>query len=70
LLELDAVDELFVTLGPVLVGGREPRTIVSQTREPALSDTKRLELLSAHPNEETHELYLRYRIAGTGVEAG
>jgi riboflavin biosynthesis pyrimidine reductase len=69
LLELDAVDEIFVTIGPVLVGGSDPRTIVAQSRPPSLPATKRLELLSAHPNPDTSETYLRYRITGTGVEA-
>jgi 2,5-diamino-6-(ribosylamino)-4(3H)-pyrimidinone 5'-phosphate reductase len=70
LLELDAVDEIFVTIGPVLVGGSDPRTIVTQSRPPSLLTTKRLNLLSAHPNPDTSETYLRYRIVGSGVEAG
>jgi 5-amino-6-(5-phosphoribosylamino)uracil reductase len=67
LFEVGAVDELFVTISPVLVGGHDPQTIVAQRREPSFADTKRLELLSAHPNQETGEVYLRYRLGRDGV---
>ncbi len=67
LFDAGLVDEIFVTLGPVIVGGREPHTIVEQERAPSLVETVRLELLSAHPNPETGEVYLRYRVLGTGV---
>jgi 5-amino-6-(5-phosphoribosylamino)uracil reductase len=67
LLEVDAIDELFLTVGPVLVGGSDAQTIVAQRRVPSFSETKRLALLSAHPNSETGEVYLRYRVGGKGV---
>ena len=68
LLEVDCVDEFFVTVGPVLVGGSDPRTIVHETRPRSLGTTKRLELLSAYTNPDNGEVYLRYRVGSTGVE--
>jgi riboflavin biosynthesis pyrimidine reductase len=65
LLELGYVDEIFVTLGPVLVGGRDPLTIVHQQRERSTEATRHLELLHAHANPETNEVYLRYRLVPT-----
>jgi riboflavin biosynthesis pyrimidine reductase len=62
LFRLDAVDEYFLTLGAVIVGGRRTLTAVGGdvpfTRETA----RRLELISAAPNDETAEVYLRYRV--------
>ena len=58
---LDAIDEAFVTLGPVVCGGADTLTAVAGeafTRDTA----KRLQLLSAHANRETDEIYLRYRV--------
>ena len=58
---MDAIDEAFVTLGPVVVGGADTLTAVAGapfTRDEA----KRLELLSSHANPETDEVYLRYRV--------
>ena len=57
----DLIDEFFVTLGPVIVGGKGLPGAVegpSFTKETA----PRLRLLSATPNEDTGELYLRYRV--------
>ena len=59
---LDAVDEAFVTLGPVVVGGADTLSAVAGERAFTLAEAKRLELLSAHANPETSELYLRYRV--------
>lgn len=56
-----AVDELFITIGPRLVAGRNvPGAIEGQafTKE----DAPRLELVAVSRNEETSELYLRYRV--------
>jgi 5-amino-6-(5-phosphoribosylamino)uracil reductase len=59
---LGAVDEYFLTVGPVIVGGRDTLTAVAgggpMTRETAT----RLELVSAVPSTETGEVYLRYRV--------
>jgi hypothetical protein len=43
---------------------------VAQGREPSFVGSKRLELLSAHPNAETGEVYLRYQVTGQGVSGG
>ncbi|MFA7297086.1 MAG: dihydrofolate reductase family protein [Dehalococcoidia bacterium] len=62
LLDAGLVDELFMTLGGVLVGGSDPLTIVSQRRTRSADDVRRLQLLGAHPNPATNEVYLRYRL--------
>ncbi|HEX6032469.1 MAG TPA: dihydrofolate reductase family protein [Tepidiformaceae bacterium] len=62
LFHLDAVDEYFVTIGPVIVSGDDMLTAVEGPRPFTRETAKRLELLSAVPNEETSEVYLRYRI--------
>ncbi len=59
---LDAIDEAFVTLGPVVVGGARTLTAVAGARAFTPQEAKRLQLLSAHPNPETDEVYLRYRV--------
>jgi riboflavin biosynthesis pyrimidine reductase len=62
LLEAGVVDEIFLTLGPILVGGGSGpgavggREIFPRERMP------RLHLLHAIPNDDTDELYLRYRV--------
>jgi riboflavin biosynthesis pyrimidine reductase len=56
------VDEFFLTLGPRVVGGKETLPAVRSSRPPSLDAVTELELLSAHPNPETGELYLRYRV--------
>ena len=55
------VDEFFLTLGPVIVGGRETLTAVEGSSAFTRDQLPRLELVSAVPNEETSEIYLRYR---------
>lgn len=55
------VDEFFLTLGPVIVGGSETLTAVEGPGPFSLEELPRLQLLSAVPNEETSEVYLRYR---------
>ncbi len=62
LFRLDAVDEFFLTLGPVVVGGRGTLTAVSGEAPATLGSVTRLELVSAVPNPETGELYLRYLV--------
>ena len=59
---LDAIDEAFVTLGPVIVGGAETLTAVAGTRAFTRAEAPRLALVSAHANPETDEVYLRYRV--------
>ena len=56
------VDELFLTLGGVVVGGDGLPTAVEMPGIEVTRDTvTRLELLAAVPNPETDEVYLRYR---------
>jgi len=55
------VDEFFLTLGPVIVGGKDTITAVEGPHAFAREELPHLELVSAFPNEETSELYLRYR---------
>lgn len=62
LLEAGMLDELFVTVGPLLVGGSEPRTAIEQLRAPSLEGVTRLVPLSVFLNPETGELYLRYAV--------
>ena len=58
----DCVDELFLTIGPVIVGGRETLTAVEGPRAFSLAEARRLELISSWTNPDTNELYLRYRL--------
>ncbi len=62
LFALGAVDELFLTLGPVVVGGRATLSGVGGDRGFTRETAPRLDLLHAIPNEETGEVYLRYRV--------
>ncbi len=59
--ELGCIDEFFLTMGAVLVGGAEPKTVVSGAAGDAGERLARFNLLSAAPNWETDEVYLRYR---------
>lgn len=61
----DLVDEFFLTMGPVIVAGRgHPGAVegVEFGRETA----PRLNLVHAVPNEETSEVYFRYRVNRDG----
>lgn len=58
-----AVDEYFVTVGPVIVGGTDRPTPVRTPRPFDRRSAPRLHLLSAVPNPETGEVYCRYRVA-------
>jgi riboflavin biosynthesis pyrimidine reductase len=60
------VDELFLTLGAVVVSGDGTLTAVRSGRAASLEALSRLELLSAAMNARTSEVYLRYRVAGRG----
>lgn len=64
LFALGAVDEFFLTVGPVIVGGRDTLTAVEGSRAFSPEQMQRLELVSAAPNPETSEIYLRYRVPG------
>ena len=56
------VDELFLTIGPVIVGGRLTKTPVTGDVPFTLHTLPRMELLWAIPNGDTNELYCRYRL--------
>lgn len=56
------VDEFFLTLGPVIVGGRDTLTAVEGPAAFPKEFVKHLELVSAVPNRATSEVYLRYRV--------
>ncbi|MEI7924579.1 MAG: dihydrofolate reductase family protein [Chloroflexota bacterium] len=62
LFDLDAVDEFFLTLGGVIVNGNILKPAVENGRAPSIGALTRLELMSAIPNGETDEVYLRYRV--------
>jgi 2,5-diamino-6-(ribosylamino)-4(3H)-pyrimidinone 5'-phosphate reductase len=58
----DLVDELFVTVGPVVVGGRDTPTIVEGAHRFTMDNLPRMERLSATLNAATDEVYLRFRL--------
>lgn len=62
LFRLDLVDEFFLTLGPIVVGGRGGLTAVENDTTPAVDALQRLALIHAIPNRESGEIYLRYRV--------
>jgi 5-amino-6-(5-phosphoribosylamino)uracil reductase len=63
LLDGDAVDELFLTVGGVIVGGGDDSKTAIVTERPATREGLRpVELVSVAANAETGELYLRYRV--------
>ena len=61
LFAIDAVDEFFLTLGPVVVSGRDSKTPVEGDLPFARETLPRFSLVSCIANEETSEVYLRYR---------
>lgn len=62
LFDAGAVDEYFVTVGALIVGGDVALTPVRGNRAPSFSQVRPLTLLSAIPNPDTNEVYLRYRV--------
>ena len=61
-LDYDAVDEYFMTLGPVLVGGRDGLGAIGGDAGWSLDQARRLQLLAAVPNPATSEIYTRWRV--------
>ncbi len=61
LFQLGVVDEYFVTLGPVIVGGRDTKTPVGGEASFGRAQLPRYDLVWAVPNYETGEVYCRYR---------
>ena len=62
LLRHGLIDEFFLTLGPTLVGGRDTLTILAGPLPYSRASVPRATLLSVIANDETSELYLRYRL--------
>ena len=57
-------DELFLTLGALIVGGdRQLSAVETPGHTPTHETVQPLELLAAVPNPATSEVYLRYRVA-------
>jgi riboflavin biosynthesis pyrimidine reductase len=65
---IGAVDELFLTIGPIVAGGATRPSAVGG--EPfGRARAPRLDLAWAVPNEETGEVYLRYRVRREAIDA-
>jgi riboflavin biosynthesis pyrimidine reductase len=62
LVHLGFVDEFFVSIGPVIVGGRDTKTPVTGDKPFTRARLPRLELVWAVPNPDTNEVYTRYRV--------
>lgn len=62
LLRLGLLDEFFLTLGATLVGGRDTLTVLAGPEPYSRQSVPRPTLLSVIANDETNELYLRYRL--------
>lgn len=60
--EAGVVDEMFLTVGPVIVAGEDTLSIVSGPAAFIPETVPRLKLISAIPNMETNEVYLRYQV--------
>ena len=60
LFELDVIDEFFLTLAPIVIGGRETITPVEGAPLDG-SGLPRFSIITSVVNEETNEVYLRYR---------
>lgn len=61
LFHLGVVDEFFVTIGPVVVGGRNTKTPVEGESPFTRKTLPHFELVWAVPNPDTSEVYCRYR---------
>ncbi len=66
LVALGAVDEYFLTLGPVVVAGNTALPAAVAPRTPSIADLERYDLVSAHVEPTTSELFLRYRAQRPG----
>ncbi|MGE0598987.1 MAG: RibD family protein [Dehalococcoidia bacterium] len=61
LFRLGVVDEFFVTIGPVIVGGHDTKTPVTGPAPFTRKQLPHLDLVWAVPNPDTGEVYCRYR---------
>jgi 5-amino-6-(5-phosphoribosylamino)uracil reductase len=66
LFRLGVVDEYFVTVGPVIVGGKETKTPVTGDAPFTRRSLLKFELVWAVPNPATDEIYCRYRAVRPG----
>lgn len=64
LFRLGVVDEFFLTVGPVVVGGSGTKTPVEMPTPFTRKTLPHFELVWAVPNPETNEIYCRYRRKG------
>ena len=62
LFDAGLVDEYFLTMAARVVGGRGGQPAVVSERESTWAEVTELEVVSAVPNPETGEMYLRYRV--------
>lgn len=62
LFQLGLIDEYFVTLGPVVVAGKDTLTAVEGATRFTRKNLPKLDLVWAIPNHETSEVYCRYRV--------
>src|SRR5690606_15709458 len=60
--DADAVDEYFMTLGAVMVGGRNGLGAVGGDAGWSRDEVRRLDLLGAVANPATSEIYTRWRV--------
>ncbi len=68
LLECNGIDEYFMTLGPVLVGGRHGLGAIGGDEGWSRDELRQLELLAAVTNPATSEIYTRWRVHYPGKE--
>lgn len=61
LIAVGAVDEYFLTLGPVVVAANSALPATVAARPPSIEALTHLDLVSAHFEPSTNELFLRYR---------
>jgi 2,5-diamino-6-(ribosylamino)-4(3H)-pyrimidinone 5'-phosphate reductase len=61
LFDIGAVDEFFLTIGAVIVGGKDKLTAVEGEASYTRDTLRRLQLVAAVPNQDTNEVYLHYR---------
>lgn len=69
LFDAGAVDEIFLTVGAVVVNGRPTMPAVVGERPPSVAALTHLDLIAATPNGATSEVYLRYRVHRGGPGA-
>ena len=64
------IDEYFLTLGAVLVGGSGVAAAIEGRLAPSRARLRPLDLVSAYANTESSELYLRYRVGAPATTGG